>query len=291
MSERRRVGSGRLVAEISSAGAELVSLKEDGAELLWQAGPEWPRHAPVLFPIVGKLAEDTLRHDGRDYRVTQHGFARDLAFAWTETGADRVALLLTDGPETRERYPFGFRLEMIFAVENDALSVVSRVSAPDGSELPFCIGAHPGFRWPLLDGVSKDDHVIEFETKETGQRRTVEGGLLGPEAPLPFDGLTLPLSEQLFERDALVMPAAASRSVRYVARGHGGEALKALTFSWRGYEDLGIWSAPKGAPFVCVEPWRGMASTTGWDGSFVEKPGVVLLPPGATMEFEWRVAV
>ncbi|TIU07112.1 MAG: aldose 1-epimerase family protein, partial [Mesorhizobium sp.] len=43
-------------ATVVGQGAELVSLRDaEGAELLWQAGPEWRRHSPVLFPIVGRL--------------------------------------------------------------------------------------------------------------------------------------------------------------------------------------------------------------------------------------------
>ncbi|RWX59596.1 aldose 1-epimerase family protein, partial [Mesorhizobium sp. M4B.F.Ca.ET.089.01.1.1] len=74
-------------ATIVRQGAELVSLRDsEGTELLWQAGPAWKRHSPVLFPIVGRLKGDQLRHRGRSYPMTQHGFARDRRFAWTEQG-------------------------------------------------------------------------------------------------------------------------------------------------------------------------------------------------------------
>lgn len=291
MSERHRISRGRISAEIAEIGAELVSLKDGENELLWQAGPEWPRHAPLLFPVVGKLAGDALRHDGKTYQITQHGFARDLSFEWIERSENRAALRLVESPETLARFPFAFRLDMIFEATDGALSVVSRVTNPGAEMLPFSIGAHPGFRWPLADGLAKESHVIEFETRETGPRRTVEGGLLGPEAPLPFDGRTLHLSPNLFANDALVIPGAASRSVRYVAKRQDGSEARAMTVSWRGYEDLGVWSAPKGAPFLCIEPWRGMASDVGWDGAFVDKPGVVKLGAGETVEFEWRVAL
>lgn len=291
MTDTHSITSGRVSATVSARGAELTSFQDAaGDERLWQAGPEWPRHAPVLFPIVGRLAGDTLRHAGRSYRLTQHGFARDSPFAWVERSAARAVLALADSDATRAVYPFAFRLQLTYAAEGDALSVAARVTNPGEVALPFCIGAHPGFRWPLADGVAKEDHVVIFETRETGAALPVEGGLLGPAAPLPFDGKTLRLSEKLFAADALVMPAVASRSVRYAALGQDGRELRALTIAWRGYQDLGIWSKPGGAPFLCVEPWRGMASPVGWDGAFSDKPGVVLLQPGETEEFEWRVS-
>ena len=54
-----------ITAVIAPDGAELISLRDaQGLELLWQAGPAWPRHAPILFPIVGRLKNDALRHQG-----------------------------------------------------------------------------------------------------------------------------------------------------------------------------------------------------------------------------------
>lgn len=278
---------------VSALGGELVSVADGrGDELLWQAGPEWPRHAPVLFPVVGRLKGDALRHGGRSYRVTQHGFARDRRFDWIERGEASATLALSDDAESREIFPFAFRLETTVSVSGSRLSVSHRVENPGDGDLPFSIGAHPGFRWPLVDGVPKNAHVIEFEARERGSRLSVvDGGLLGNEGPLPFDGARLPLDESLFARDALVMPDVASSGLRYVALGPDGEELRALAFAWRGYRDLGLWSAPKGAPFLCVEPWRGMASRADWDGAFVDKPGVVLLPPGRSQSFEWSVEV
>lgn len=291
MVDRHVITDGRISASVSASGAELVSFRDGETELLWQAGPEWNRHAPLLFPVVGRLADDNLRHRGKIYHVTQHGFARDRRFEWLDCSGSRAALVLTDDDETRALYPFAFRLEVIFEIADGALSVLSRVTNPSDEPLPFSIGAHPGFRWPLADGIAKEGHVLEFGAQETGKRRTVEGGLLAGEAPLPFDGRTLNLSPELFANDALVMPNAASKSVRFVAKRPDGSEARALTVSWSGYEDLGVWSAPKGAPFLCIEPWRGMASNVGWDGEFKNKPGVVTLDPGETMEFEWRVSV
>ena len=292
MSDRHRIQSSRVSATIAARGAELVSLQDAaGDELLWQAGPEWPRHAPVLFPIVGKLAGDTLRHAGAAYRMTQHGFARDAAFAWEERGASRATLILEDSPATRATYPFPFRLTLAYAAEGAALSVAATVVNPGDAPLPFCLGAHPGFRWPLVDGVAKSDHVLVFDAEEPGPRLLIEGGLLGAEGPAPIEGRVMRLGEDLFAADAVVLPAARSTSARYAALGPDGAALRAMTVSWEGYDDLGVWSKPGGAPFLCIEPWRGMASPVGWDGDFVDKPGVVTLAPGDARVFTWRVEV
>src|SRR4051812_3481441 len=72
---------GAMRATINAKGAELCSLQKDCVEYLWQADPDvWPRHAPVLFPIVGRLKNDSYAWQGATYSMGQHGFARDSTF-------------------------------------------------------------------------------------------------------------------------------------------------------------------------------------------------------------------
>lgn len=292
MGERITIAATGVAAEIALDGAELASLKgTDGVELLWQAGPEWPRHAPVLFPIVGRLASDTLRHAGRTYRLTQHGFARDRRFALVEAASDRAVLRLADDAQTRALFPFPFTLDLAYAAAEDTLSVTATVNNPGSEPLPFGLGAHPAFRWPLVDGIPKVDHAVEFERAEVAEALSVEGGLLGPPKPIPLDGRILPLNEALFAADALVLPNVASRSLRFVARRPDGSEARALRVAWEGYRDLGLWSKPSGAPFLCIEPWYSMASPVGWDGEFSEKPGLLHLAPGESRRMTWRVSL
>lgn len=286
MSDRHGIAAEGLSATILAQGAELASLRDaGGTEWLWQAGPEWPRHAPVLFPIVGRLAGDTLRHAGREYRMTQHGFARNRRFEWVERESDRCRLRLTDDGETHAVFPFGFVLELDYAIAEGRLTCTTTVANPDATPLPFSIGAHPAFRWPLPGAAAKESHRLIFAAEETGAARRLQGGLLGPAEASPIQGRELPLDPALFATDALILPEVASRSVRLAAPGAG------LTVAWEGYRDLGIWSLPDGADFLCIEPWYGTSSPVDWDGAFTEKPGILHLPPGKSRAFRWSVAL
>ncbi|HYE52802.1 MAG TPA: aldose 1-epimerase family protein [Azospirillaceae bacterium] len=286
--DRHSFGSGGIAATVAARGAELVSLRGgDGTEFLWQAGPEWPRHAPVLFPIVGRLRGDRYRHGGRDYAMTQHGFARDRTFRWLERGAEGCRLVLEDDAETRAAYPFAFRLEIAYRCDGTALSVDYRIANTGTGALPASLGAHPGFNWPLRQGVPKEAHRLEFERPEPGPLAGVEGGLLAPGAvPSPVRDRTLELTEELFRGDALVFDPVNSRSVRYTAPG-----CPVLEVSWRGFPQLGVWSKPSGAPFLCIEPWHGTADPVGFDGDLEDKPGMMLIPPGEAREMGMRVAL
>ncbi|MDB5505076.1 MAG: aldose epimerase [Tardiphaga sp.] len=284
--DRHTLSNGRVTAVIKADGAELCSLKNiHGHEVLWQAGPEWPRHAPILFPIVGKLNGDVLRHRGQSYAMTQHGFARDQRFAWTGQGPTSCALSLQDSPASRAKYPFAFRLDVTYAIEGDELAIGYAITNTGDEILPASIGAHPAFRWPLVEGADKSDHTIIFSDAEPAPIRRLDGGLLSPQSePSPVQGGALALSESLFADDAMILDQLASTSLSY--SGPGGPTI---TLAWQGFHELGIWSKPSGAPFLCIEPWQGYASPVDFDGEFADKPGVMHIAVGQTRSFMQRI--
>lgn len=276
-----------ITAIIKADGAELCSLKNAaGTELLWQAGPQWPRHAPLLFPIVGRLKGDALRHRGNTYPMTQHGFARDRRFDWVERGPHRCTLVLTDDAQTRARYPFAFRLAVGFTVAGSDLDVAVEVTNTGDETLPASVGAHPAFAWPLQPDLAKEAYEITFSKDEPAPIRRLTGGLMrtAPE-PTPVRGKMLALSERLFDDDAVILDQLASTSVRYA-----GDRGPSIDISWEGYRELGIWSKP-GAPFLCIEPWHGFASPATFDGEFIDKPGLMHIAPGANRILKYRIRV
>ncbi|MHC4050490.1 aldose 1-epimerase family protein [Bradyrhizobium sp. 25ACV] len=279
--------SGGLTATIKAQGAELCSLKDNVTEFVWQAGPEWPRHAPLLFPIVGRLAGDELRHRGKTYRMTQHGFARDSRFAWTERGESRCTLVLEDSETTRALYPFAFRLTAAYALDAAGLDLTLTIANTGKEALPASIGGHPAFNWPLQPESAKEDYALTFGKVESSPVRRLDGGLLRAAAePGPVKGTQLTLSESLFVDDAIIFDRIESNAVRYAAS--SGPWLK---MSWRGFRELGVWSKPSGAPFLCIEPWRGYASPAGFDGEFTDKPGLMQIAPGAEERLSFRIEV
>lgn len=275
-------------ATVVGQGAELVSLRDgDGTELLWQAGPAWRRHSPVLFPIVGRLKGDQLRHRGQTYPITQHGFARDRRFAWAEKGPTSCTLVLSDDAETRTHYPFAFRIAIGYELKPRQLGVTFEITNTGDEPLPASIGAHPAFNWPLLPELPKEAYQLTFAKDEAAPVRRLKDGLLLPNPlPTPVEGRTLPLSEKLFVDDAVILDKPASTSVRYTA-----ERGPAIEMSWQGFNELGIWSKPGGAPFLCIEPWHGIASPADFDGEFADKPGVMLIEPGARRVLSYRIGL
>lgn len=283
---------GRLTATIKAQGAELCSLTDDsGVEFIWQAGPAWPRHAPLLFPIVGRLVNDELRHRGKTYRMTQHGFARDSCFAWGERGESRCTLVLEDSEATRALYPFAFRLTATYALDETGLALSLTIANTGEETLPASLGGHPAFNWPLQPEVAKERYALTFANAEPSPVRRLDGGMLrAATEQSPVSGTVLPLSESLFVEDAIIFDRIESSSVRYAA-GQGASTGPWLKMSWRGFRELGVWSKPSGAPFLCIEPWRGYASPVGFDGEFSNKPGLMHIAPGAEEQLSYRIEI
>lgn len=286
--EIHTLSGGGITAMVSADGAELCSLRDAGGhELIWQAGPQWPRHAPLLFPIVGRLKNDELRHRGNTYPMTQHGFARDQRFEWVECEPDRCTLVLTDTDESRSRYPFGFRLTVSFSALPSGLQVGLEVTNTGDEMLPASIGAHPAFNWPLLGTIDKEAYRLTFSDDEPAPIRRLRDGLMraAPE-PTPIQGRTLALSERLFDDDAVILDQPRSASVRYAA-----DRGPSIEMSWDGFRQLGVWSKLGGAPFLCIEPWHGFASPEDFDGEFAAKPGLMHIAPTETRGLSYRIRV
>lgn len=280
--------NGVIRAVIKADGAELCSLRRiDGPELIWQAGPQWPRHAPVLFPIVGRLKDDVLHYRGQSYPMSQHGLARDQRFAIVETSADGCAMLLQDSAATRTQYPFGFALRISYALHGAELHVIYDVSNTGDDEMPMSIGAHPAFNWPLPGNADPAAYRVTFAEAEPDEIRRLNQGLLLPDpVPTPVRGNELQLSKALFAADAIIMDDINSTSLRY-----GAPGTPVIALSWTGFEQLGIWSRADDAAFLCIEPWAGYASPVNFDGDICDKPGIISIEPGETQRFSMTFGI
>lgn len=287
VAEAVTIRSETLAATIAAHGAELQSLRDrDGRELMTNADPAfWTGRAPLLFPIVGRLQDDVLRHGGRSFAMAKHGFARRSDFALIAADACSALFRLEDSAPTRASYPFAFRLDARFTLDGATLRMTVTVANPGDVALPFSFGFHPAFAWPLPGGGAREMHAIAFERPEPGALARVDAyGTLAPEpkaSPVREDRFTL--DDALFADDALVWTRLASRGLRYGAPGH-----RQLAITFPDTPMLGIWTKP-GASFICIEPWAGHADPQGYDGAFASKPGVMSVPAGEERQFRMDV--
>ncbi|GAC1383406.1 MAG: hypothetical protein NVSMB30_30910 [Hymenobacter sp.] len=279
-------------ARFAAHGAELTSLvaTATGLEYVWDGDPTvWGRHAPVLFPLVGRLPDDAYYHEGRDYKLPQHGFARDQEFAVVRHSATEVVFRLQQDAATRTVFPFAFELTITYTLRDTQLTVRWDVRNPAADQpLLFSIGAHPAIRCPLLPGEAFEDYYVEFDHPVTLERHLLRGGLLtGQTAPVVSQARELPLSYDLFADDALVFKHYDFTGL--TLRSH--RSAHFVRFQFDGFPYLGLWTKGPGAGFVCVEPWHGVASPAGEPGELREKEGILTLEPGQVFSAAYTIEV
>lgn len=281
----------QLSVEIRSKGAEMVSLvnRETGIEHLWQANPSvWGWHAPNLFPVVGGCLNNHLLIDSKTYSMERHGFARQSIFAELESTASRVVFSLRATDVMREKFPYVFDFRVMYELNGPQLSVTYRVVNEGKNELYFSVGAHPAFNVPFLPGEAYDDYVIEFEQEEALETHllSANGLFSGETNPVPLLGRALPLTEHLFDQDALVFKNLQSR--RVMLKNSRNEHSVAITF--HDFPYLGLWAKP-GAPFVCIEPWLGCADSEGEPVDIKQKELIQRVDVGGVFEAGFTIEV
>lgn len=273
-------------ASISSHGAELQSFAWNDQDLLWNGDPAWwNRRAPLLFPVVGSVTEGHLRlGDGR-FPMPKHGFARDRAWAVVEATGTQAVFRLQDDEGTRVHFPFAFDLTLRFTLDTPGLRMAAELRNPGSEPLSAQFGFHPAFRWPLLEGQAREAHALVFDAPEPSALRQLAGEFIAPDRrPTPVVGNALSLKDDLFASDALIWDPVRSRGLRY---GVPGEPR--LRVHWEA-PSFACWTKP-GAPFLCLEPWQGLADEVGFTGPFQDRPGVLSLAPGASAAWSMSLAL
>jgi galactose mutarotase-like enzyme len=284
-----QLSSADLRVEVNPLGAQLSILRDrSGRDLLWDGDPAiWAGRAPILFPTVGEVAGGSYRLGSKSYRLGRHGFARGKLFEVVRAEASRATFRLKANAATLEIYPFQFELDVQFEVSGAKLSVTAAARNLGSTNMPASVGFHPAFRWPLPFGAARAAHYIEFDQDEPAPiRRLNSAGLLAPEPhPTPVANKRLMLEDSLFQPDVVIFDQFRSRKLTYGAPGgpHLEVAYPDATY-------LGIWTKP-GAPFVCIEPWRGIADPDGFAGDFTAKPGVFNVTPGETQSITMTVTL
>jgi len=278
-----------LKISVKNSGAELISIKnkKNNYEYLWQGDPKfWARRAPVLFPIVGKLKENTYTIDSKQYQLLQHGFARDMHFDQVEKESSFLIYGLKHSPETLKNYPYKFELFIKYDLKKNTLRVTYEVRNMDSKKMYFSIGGHPAFNCPMVPNEKFNDYFLEFDTKENAERFLLKDGLLtGAKEAVLKDEKTLPLTHDLFAKDALVFKDLKSESVVLKSR----RSKVKVNFNFKGFPALGIWSKP--GPFICIEPWYGHADYENAAGELKDKDGILSLEKGKIFSCEYSVEI
>ncbi len=276
----------------STDGGEIHSItsKTDGTEYLWDGNPEyWKYHAPILFPIVGKVKDSKYRVDGKIYELPQHGLARTSQFTLISKTDKELMFELNFSEESLKVYPYKFTLKASYALEDNNIKITYSVKNLDERIIYFSIGTHPAFMCPINKSDNLGDCYLQFSKKETINRKVIteEGYLSHKENKCLNSTDILILSKELFKDDALVFDNLKSDKIAIKSKNNS----RSLTVDFTNFPYMGIWAPKDGAPFVCIEPWFGHADYEDFKGELSEKEGIISLEIGKKFSCTYKVTV
>ena len=284
-----QISSAQLTVVFNHAGAEICSITDKkGLEYIWQAGKEiWPRHAPLLFPIVGRLKDNSFLYKGRSYELMQHGFARDQEFNQIEKNDTSCCFELRSSIRTKEHFPFDFILRVTYHLENDKLTSSYKVINPAQEFLFFSLGAHPGFNCPLVNGEHFEDYYLEFDRDEIFYTELENGLRTDVRKKLKLENKKLGLKSSLFDQDALVFEDGQIGSLSLCS----GASSHKVHLECSNWPYFGVWTKKGTEQFICLEPWFGVADDTNTTGQLTQKDGILKLKPEGEFDCSFTITI
>ena len=276
--EKHSIENEHLKISVLETGAELCSIvnKENKKEYIWQADPEvWASHAPNLFPIIGVIKNEKYFYEGKEYSVPKHGFIRyNKNIRLKERSEHQLVFELLYSDETLEMYPFKFDFRIAFTLNEKSIEVSHHIINLDSKPLYFSLGGHPAFNILHFENEKIEDYALQFDRKMNLDTYLLNNdGLVTSETKsILKDQSEIQLSENIFDNDALIFKNIQSKNVDLISKKNG----KILSVTYKDFKNLGIWAKP-GAPYVCIEPWLGIADVENTDQKIENKDGIIRL--------------
>ena len=267
-----RIENKFIQADIAAMGGELIELKRKGGiNVLWKKDDSiWNRTSPNLFPIVGRLIDDSYNYKNQKYHMSQHGFARDQVFEVIKEEADEVQLLLRSSTQTKIQYPFEFEFMVTYRLILNSIEVSFQTRNFNPHSMPYSVGGHPGF---AIQG-DLTEYQLDFQQSMLLDRSILDGTFYSGKLEQMEINKVLSLENELFENDSLVFKSPPFSAVTLTHKIQG----PIVTLSSNSWGAVGFWTKPF-APFFCIEPWWGWADHLNSTGDLEKKMGVHLLPP------------
>lgn len=283
MEKKTQIQNNHLKAVINHKGAELSELAKDGKNYIWTIDPKfWNKTSPVLFPIVGGLKEDKFEFEGREYQLPRHGFAREQEFELISKTEESAVFSLKFNAESLKIYPFQFELQIEYKLKDNALFVSYHVKNHGEKTMYFSVGAHPAF---AVEG-KFSEYSLEFDNnKPLTTYKLGDGVFSGKTEKVELTGRELPLDYGIFAKDALVLKNSATENLTLKKDGK-----PVLSVHFPKFPYLGIWTVAD-APYICIEPWLGIADNFDTSGRLEEKEGINSLDSRQSFSASWSVVV
>ncbi|WP_281165742.1 aldose 1-epimerase family protein [Liquorilactobacillus sicerae] len=253
-------------AVIDLQGAQLTHLynKKFNFDYLWN-NPAWNKHAPILFPAIGRSNHDEYLLNGEKYSMPQHGFIAAQQFEVSNLKPNIVTLRAEANAETRKMYPFEFELEVTFALLTNGLALTFAVKNNSAESMPFSLGSHPAFNVPLNDEGTFNDYRLSF----TGNFQLPLANYEIIKTPAPYRtgkiekfsaSKTITLNHDLFAQGLRIIANQQVKQVELTST----RSSHAVLINLGDFKNVCLWTKEtKNLPFLCIEPFSGLPDVLG----------------------------
>ncbi|WP_027878825.1 aldose 1-epimerase family protein [Mesoflavibacter zeaxanthinifaciens] len=279
--------------KVKAKGAELceISSVKNNRQFMWHADPKvWASYAPNLFPIIGSMKDDSYIFNEKTYHMPKHGFVRhNEDIKLLEQTENSLTFSLKQNKQISEWFPFDFKFLLKYTLTDNILTLTHTVKNLGDSDMYFSIGGHPAFKCPFYDEENYTDYHLEFEHLETAKSYllNMDNGLVTDQTKPVFNTKnTINLKPDLFNEDALIFKDLSSKKVALVSKNHG----EILNVSFPDFKYLGIWAKPN-APYVCIEPWLGIADHENTNQDITKKEGIIKLAANKTFTASYSIQI
>lgn len=282
-------------AEINEKGAELTHLvnKSGDFDYIWN-NDLWPKHAPVLFPAIGRSEADSYTYQGKEYKMPQHGFAGDQTFSVKENNGSSLTLSLEANSDTKALYPFEFELDVTFTLTNSGLKFNFEIVNKDDKQFAFSIGSHPAFNVPIGGDASFDDYELNFQPAnlDLKQFEIVK-------TPAPYrDGKIIPLAaanksniklnHDMFEAGLVIIENSGIDGVKLSSP----KSEHSIELTLTDFQYVCLWTKEgANAPFLCIEPFQGLPDISGQQSDLLAKEANVTVDAGKTKNYGYEITL
>lgn len=281
----------KILININNFGAELCKIysKENNKDYLWNGDSKyWGRYSPILFPIVGRLKDNETYINEQKYEMTQHGFARDMEFELVNKTVNSIEFSLQYNEKTLKKYPYKFKLNIIYTINDYNIDITWKVKNLDNKEILFGIGAHPAFNVPFNKEDVLEDYYLSFKYKENIKQYNLTGPYVSECKEI--DKIeNINIKPEIFKNDTLIYSGVEEISI------NSRKTQDKIKVYFKDFPYVGIWSKYKDdtgiAPFICIEPWYGIADKIDTNKKFEDKFGLNKLKIGEEFKCTYSISI
>ncbi|HKJ49439.1 MAG TPA: hypothetical protein VJ973_10135, partial [Christiangramia sp.] len=221
--------------------------------------------------------------------VPKHGFIRhNKNIRLKEKSENQLVFVLLYSEETLAMYPFKFDIRIAFSLNNKSIEVGHHIINLDSKPIYYSLGGHPAFNIQLFENEKIEDYYLEFDRSLSLETHllTDQGLVSSKTRKILQNDKKINLTPHIFDDDALIFRNISSKKVDLISKKNG----RILSVEYKDFKNLGIWAKPA-APYVCIEPWLGIADFENKDRNLREKVDIETLNPESEIYHAYYIKI